>query len=409
MSELPSNIQVFSTASSPTIAFLLCSRGHRHFPLTCNPRKRPPSLAIRRENILRKLRERQHHKGVSQAPVPVQAVEKSLAGEGLLAHVVVSKYCDHIPLHRQARILSREGVELSRATLCGWVASVADALSPIVEQIKHEILATDYLQTDDTPVTVLRPGDAGSFKGRLWAYLDPVNRQVVFDATATHERDGPEAFLAGFRGYLQADAYTGYDALYRSGHIIEVGCWSHGRRRFVDALPTETQSASILAVIQQLFKVEREGAELSATQRRELRQEKSVPLLARIDELRRALQKTVLPKSPLGDALRYIENQWTALNRFVADGRLGIDNNGAENQLRGVAVGRNNWLFAGSLQGAERAAVLYSLVQSCRLAEVEPFSYFRDVLMRVATHPQRRIHELTPRRWKELFADQAAA
>lgn len=137
--------------------------------------------------------------------------------------------------------------------------------------------------------------------------------------------------------------------------------------------------------------------------------EKSVPLLERIDELRGALQKTVLPKSPLGDALRYIDNQWVALNRFVEDGRLAIDNNGAENQLRAVALGRNNWLFAGSLQGAERAAVLYSLVQSCRLAKFDPFAYFRDVLLRVATHPQSCIHELTPRRWAELFADQAVA
>jgi transposase len=368
----------------------------------------PASLVVV-QTVRPKLACRVCHKGVSQAPVPVQAVEKSLAGEGMLAHVVVSKYCDHIPLHRQAGILEREGVELSRATLCGWVGSVADALSPIVEQMKREILASGYLQTDDTPVTVLRPGQAGSYKGRLWAYLDPLERQVVFDASATHERDGPEAFLATFEGYMQADAYVGYDALYQSGHIVEVGCWTHGRRRFVDALSTDTQAASILAVIQQLYQVEHEAAELSATQRREVRQEKSVPLLERIDELRGALQKTVLPKSPLGNALRYIDNQWVALNRFVEDGRLAIDNNGAENQLRAVALGRNNWLFAGSLQGAERAAVLYSLVQSCRLAKFDPFAYFRDVLLRVATHPQSRIHELTPRRWAELFADQAVA
>jgi transposase len=348
------------------------------------------------------------HEGVVSAPSPVQAVEKGLAAEGLLAHVVVSKYVDHLPLYRLERIFGREGVDLPRSTLVGFVEEVAAALEPVGEELRRQILSTSYIQTDDTPVTVLADL-GGSFKGRLWTYLDPLGKQVVFEATATHERDGPEKFLAPFRGYLQADAYKGYDALYRSGRIVEVACWAHGRRRFVEALDTDVRGAPIVALIRGLYEVEREAAELDVKGRRQLRQERSVPLLVQIEDQRRALTKVVLPKSPLGDALRYLENQWTALGRFVEDGRLAIDNNGAENQLRAVALGRKNWLFAGSMAGLHRAGLLYSLAQSCRLANVDPFAYFRDVLLRVATHPSSAVAQLTPTTWAATFASEATA
>jgi transposase len=348
------------------------------------------------------------HDGVKVAKAPPQAVEKSLAAEGLLAHVVVSKYADHLPLHRQEGILARHGVELSRSTLVGWVFDVSDAVSPIVEHIKLEILSTSYLQTDDTPVVVLKKL-AGSFKGRLWTYLDPLDRQVVYDATPTHERCWPEAFLKTFRGHLQADAYKGYDALYASRRVIEVGCWAHGRRRFKEALETDARAASMLALIQELYRVEDEASSLSPEERKGLRQAKSCAVLGCIDALRSKLQAEVLPKSPLGEALRYLDNQWQALNRFVEDGRLRIDNNGAESQLRIVAVGRKNWMFAGSLEGARRAAILYSLVQSCKLVGIDPFAYFRDVLRRLPTHPHRLIDQLTPKGWATHFATAAAA
>ena len=338
------------------------------------------------------------HEGVVEAPAPAQAVEKSLAAEGLLAHVVVSKYADHLPLHRLAGIFARHGVTLAPSTLCDWVADVATALAPLGAQLRREITASAYLQTDDTPITVLDRG-GGSFKGRIWTYLDPWSRQVVFEATATHERAGPEAFLAPFTGYLQADAYTGYDALYRSGRIVEVGCWAHARRRFVEALDTEVTAAPVLALIQQLYQVEHDAAALAPDARRALRQARAVPLLAQLDTQRRALAAQVLPKSPVGEALRYLDRQWGALQRYVTDGRLLIDNNNAERQLRTVAVGRKNWLFAGSLEGAHRAALLYSLLQSCRLIGVPPFPYLRDVLLRVASHPQAQIHQLTPKGW----------
>ena len=239
------------------------------------------------------------------------------------------------------------------------MAAVATALTPIGEQLRREVVAADYLQTDDTSVTVL--GDqGGSFKGRLWTYLDPRGQQVVFDATATHERDGPAAWLADFRGKLQADAYAGYDGLYQSGHVVEIGCMAHARRRFVEAFATDGAAALTVALIQQLYQVERAATDLTPDARRALRQEHSVPLLAHIKAERDRLATTVLPKSPLGDAVRYLTNQWDALQRFVDDGRLAIDNNRAENQLRVVAVGRKNWLFAGSMEGARRAALIYS-------------------------------------------------
>jgi len=206
------------------------------------------------------------HEGVMEAPAPPQAVEKSLAGEGLLAHVVVTKYVDHTPLHRLSGIFAREGVDLPRTTLCDWVADVAAALTPIGDQLRREIVAADYLQTDDTTVTILDER-GGSYKGRLWTYLDPLAKQVVFDATPTHERDGPATFLATFRGQLQADAYTGYDGLYQTGRVLEIGCWAHARRGFVEAFMIDTAAALMIALIQQLYDVERDGVDLDPAHR----------------------------------------------------------------------------------------------------------------------------------------------
>jgi len=244
------------------------------------------------------------HAGVVEAPAPPQAIEKSLAGEGLLAHVVVSKYVDHLPLYRLERIFLREGVDLSRTTMCGWVADIATALTPINDELRRQVTAATYLQTDDTPVTILEPS-GGSRKGRLWTYLDPIARQVVFDATPTHERDGPETFLAPFAGDLQADAYTGYDALYATGRMREIGCWAHARRRFVEALTSDVRAALMVALIKQLYDVERASADLSWEDRRAQRQIHSVPLLGTIAAERDQLTRTVLPKSPLG----YLTNQ----------------------------------------------------------------------------------------------------
>lgn len=348
------------------------------------------------------------HDGVVKAAAPAQAIEKGMAAEGLLSYVITSKYADHLPLHRLESILKRQSVDIDRSTMCGWVGKVAEALAPIYDEVKAQILKTDYLQTDDTPVVILG-GPNGSYKGRLWVYRDSLGRQAVFDATRTHEKDGPQKFLEGFRGFLQADAYKGYDVLYRDRTVTEVACWAHGRRRFVEGRDTDRPRAdAVLSLVRELYAVERDAAEVSAEERLAMRTERSVPLLAKIDELRKQYAREVLPKSPIGEALRYLENQWTALNRYVTDGRLLIDNNNAERELRHVAVGRKNWMFSGRFEGARRTAILYTLVSCCRLQNIDPFVYFRDVVLRVATHPQSRIAELTPRAWKLVFADEAA-
>lgn len=342
--------------------------------------------------------------GVVAAPAPVQAIDKGMAGEGLLAHIVTSKYADHLPLNRLEGIFLRHGVELDRSTMCDWVARAAFALTPIYDVIRREILGTDYLQTDETGVVILDKG-GGSFKGRLWVYHDPLGGRTVFAATRTREKAGPDDFLGSFKGFLQADAYTGYDGLFARGSIKEVACWAHARRKFVEARETAPALADgVLRLIQEMYQVEKEAAGKDARERKDLRQQRSRPLLEKLDKLRKELLLKVLPKSPMGEALRYMNNQWTALNRYVDDGRLLIDNNNAERELRHVAVGRKNWLFAGRFEGARRAAILYSLVSSCKHQGIDPFVYFRDVLIRVATHPQSRIAELTPRAWKTFFA-----
>lgn len=345
------------------------------------------------------------HEGVTVAPLPPQAVEKGVAAEGLLAQVVTAKFADHQPLHRQQRIFARSGVDVPVSTMCGWVAAVADALSPIVDHLRKRLLASSYLQTDDTPITVLAEDNA-SFKGRIWTYFDPLARVVVYEATATHHGKWPQEFLAGFRGYLQADAYSGYDALYTTGRIVEVGCWAHARRRFVDAADTAPEAARMVALVAQLYAVEESLRGLSAEERYRGRLIRSKPIIDRIQEEHGRLTVSTLPKSPLGEALGYMKRQWSALVRFLEDGRLLPDNNNAERQLRTVALGRKNWLFAGSLAGAERAAILYSLAQGCRLAGIDCWAYIHDVLLQVATLPHQRIDELTPDRWAEARAQE---
>lgn len=367
----------------------------------------PASIFVRR-TVTPKYACPRCHSGVTSSPAAPQAVERGLAAEGLLAYVAVSKFQDHLPLFRLERILLRHGVDVSRSTLCGWVGDIAQALDPIYVHLRRTIVTCDYLQTDDTPVTVLTEHN-GSFKGRLWTYLDPLGKQVVFEATRTHERDGPVNFLSSFRGYLQADAYSGYDALYRGSRVVEVGCWAHARRRFVEALDSDPHAATILVLVKQLFRIDEETASLSPEDRLRARRDASLPVLAELDRIRGELARRTLPKSPLGEALRYLDNQRQALGRFLEDPRLKLDNNGAERQLRGIAVGRKNWMFAGSMNGAHRAAILYTLIHSCQLAGVDPFTYLRDVLVRVATHPMSAIAQLTPKGWAQAIAPTLAA
>jgi transposase len=291
------------------------------------------------------------------AAYPAELLPKCIAGPGLLAHVLVSKYHDHLPLHRLEGILERHGVPLSRSTLCDWMAGCAAALAPLYLLMCDRVKQSRVIHTDDTPVTTLDPDQpAGRKTGRVWVYLgDATHPYTVFDTTPNRSRDGPVSFLQGFTGYLQADAFGGYDGLYANG-VTEVACWAHARRKFFDAKTTSPAEAhEALARISALYDLERRGKELSGADRADWRQREAAPLLASFGQWLDTLRPRALPKSPLGQATTYVTNQWQALNVYVTDGDLAIDNNAAERALRAIAVGRKNWNFFGSDFGRGRA------------------------------------------------------
>jgi transposase len=337
---------------------------------------------------------------MTRAPKPEQAIDKGLPGPGLLAQVVVSKFADHQPLYRQAQIYRRHEVCLSRSTICDWIAQTAELATPLVEWMRRDLLRSAIVQTDDTPVTVL-DAEGGTHKGRLWVYLgDRLHPHVVYDYTPTREGDGPVRFLDGFSGYLQADAYSGYDALYTSGKIIEVGCLAHARRYFHEAAigSGDKRGLAALAFIHQLFALERQAEEekLAGEQLRARRQEAARPILDSFRQWLDQMSRQVLPKSALAAAIGYSLRQWPALTRYLEDGDLTPDNSASERALRGVAIGRKNWLFAGSDAGGVRAARLYTLIASCKRLGLEPYAYLRDLFARLPTHPTDRLHELAP-------------
>jgi transposase len=340
--------------------------------------------------------------GVVIAELPPRPIEKGRPGPGLLANVLVSKYADHLPLHRLEGIFARHGIELSRSTMCDWVRDCAELLWPIVKELKKSVLESLVLHVDDTGVLCQENSTGGKKRpAHLWAWVGE-RCEVVYDFTLTKEEHEPKRFLGDWEGYLQCDAGSSYHAIFASPKVIEVGCWAHARRGFLDALASDTSRASLmLGLVQSLYKVEADAraAGLDPPARRELRQRDSKPILERIRvEVERA-GRDVLPKSAFGEAVGYVRNQWRALNRYVDDGRLAIDNNAAERALRTVAVGRSNWLFTGSPAGGKRAATIYSLIGTCKLLGIEPFAYLRDMLDRLPTHPASRIAELTPRGW----------
>jgi len=362
---------------------------------------RPASFFIR-EIVRPKLACPDHEEdGITTPQLPPRVIAKGFPGPGLLANVVTAKYRDHLPLHRQHGIYLRHGVDIPETTMVDWVRSAAELLAPVVASMKVGVLASHAIHTDDTSIRVQDRGHkGGSRKGYLWIYVGDQD-DVVFDYTTGRTRDGPRAFLGKYKGYLQADGYSGYDELYESGRVVEVGCWSHARRKFVDALPKfPEESGSIVAVIRKLFLVEREAKEFDPDARLALRQQESKPLLDDLQPYLRALQHAphVLPEGPLGQAVTYGLNQWQALTRILEDGRLALHNNVSERGLRQVVVGRKNWLFAGSDEGARRAATIYSVVVSCTMLQVDPFEYLRDVLLRLAAGEEP--EKLTPRTWK---------
>jgi transposase len=343
---------------------------------------------------------------VVTAEKPEVPIEKGTPGPGLLAHVAVSKYADHLPLNRQEEIFRRHGVELARQTMCDWMRCCAELVYPLYGLMKKQVLGSKAVQTDDTPVPVLDPDLPRTRTGRIWTYVgDDAHPYTVHDYTPNRSRDGPEAFLEDFRGFLQADAYSGHDHFYEDPQrgIVEVACWAHSRRKFYEAQSSDLMRSTVmLAYIRLLYDVEREAREqqLKGGARRALRQEKSKPILDDIRAYLEREQPQVLPKSSEGQAIAYTLSNWAALIRYCEDGDLEIDNNGAERSLRGVAVGRKNWMFFGSDNGGRTAAVLTSFIATCKRLGVDPFAYLRDIFERISGHPNSRLAELLPDQWK---------
>jgi transposase len=370
----------------------------------------PASFMIR-EFVRPKYACRKCESGVVQAMLPARPIEKGRPGPGLLAHVITSKYADHLPLYRIERILPRHGIDIGRSTLSEWCGAVSDLLKPVATQIAADVLSSKWVQSDDTTVEVQDRSRSPSYpKGHIWTYRGS-DGSAFYDFTWRRNSEGPLRLLAHYQGYLQADAAPAYNDVYAQLPIVEVGCWAHARRRFKEAVRTSPKEASQVVVwIGELYGLERSAKKkLDDDARRALRQERARPILKRIHDYLNRITITALPKSPLGDAIGYALRQWDALCRYTEDGALEIDNNGAENTLRPLCLGRKNWLFIGSEAAAHRTMVLLTLVQTCKAHHVDPFAYLRDIIGRVSIHPHSRIDELTPRHWKDLRAQSVRA
>ena len=348
---------------------------------------------------------------ITQPPAPSHPIARGRAGPGLLAQVLFFKYALHLPLNRQSAAYAREGIDLDVSTLADWVGAAAATLTPLVEAIRTHVFAAERIHADDTTVPVLAKGKTRT--GRLWTYVrddqpfggrDPPAAAFFYSRDRTGEH--PERHLASYSGLMQADAYAGFNRLYavgrKPGPIIEVACWAHARRNFFDLARLKKAPIAIEAVkrIDALFDIERAINGFSADERRRMRNEQSRPLLAELQTWLRGQRARLSAKSETAKAIDYALKRWTALTRFLDDGRLCMSNNAAERALRCVAVGRRNWTFAGSDEGGRRAAALYTLIETAKLNDIDPHAWLADVLARLPDHPAKRIHELLPWNWK---------
>jgi hypothetical protein len=339
-------------------------------------------------------------------------VERGKPCAGLLAHILVAKYADHLPLYRQSEIYAREGVDLARSTMADWVGRSASLLEPLVDALANHVTAGATLHADDTPVPVLAPGAGRTKTGRLWVYVcderghgSDAPPAALFRYAPDRKGEHPVAHLSSFTGHVHADGYAGFNKLYslpRTGsggnRIAEVACMAHVRRKFFDihAANGSAVAREALDWIAALYAVEDNIRGAAPERRRSERQARAGPLLQGLRTWLEATLTKLSRKSDLAIAVRYAMSRWQALGRYIDDGRLEIDNNAAERALRGVALGRKNWLFAGSDRGGERAATIYSLIQTAKLNGVDPEAWLRDTIARIPDHPARRINELLP-------------
>lgn len=342
---------------------------------------------------------------IATAKKPPQPIEKGLPGPSLLAHVITSKLGDHLPLYRLEKIYARHRIVIARSTMCAWMRAAGELVVPLVDRMAERVLRSQVIHTDDTTVPIQSPGATQCRKGRIWCYLgDRDHPYIVYDYTPNRKRAGPAAWLDGYEGYLQADAYGGYDGIYSGGEVTEVACWAHARRKFYDAQDSdERRSTEMLALIGKLYAIEREAKAYDDAARLELRQSKSVEILERIKTWLEAESEIVLPRSPMSKAITYAQNQWAALRTYATQGFLAIDNNAAERALKRVALGRKNWLFAGNNQAAENHARLWSLIASAERHGLDPHRYLRSVLAKlplIDKEDAEQLDQFLPDAWK---------
>ena len=342
---------------------------------------------------------------IATASKPPQPIDRGLPGPSLLAHVATSKLGDHLPLYRLERIYARHDVSIARSTMCAWMRAAGELVTPLVEMMIEHVRRSRAIHTDDTGVPIQSPGAKRCRKGRVWCYLgDDRHPYNAYDYTPDWSRAGPAAWLAGYRGYLQADGYGGYDGIYAGGTVIEVACWAHARRKFYDAQDSDARrSAEMLALIGKLYAVEREAKAYEDDARLALRQSKSLPVLDEIKTWLDTESRIVLPRSPMSKAINYAKNQWAALCTYTTQGFLAIDNNAAERALKRVALGRKNWLFAGNDQAAANHAKLWTLISSAERHGIDPHRYLTSVLAKlpfIATDDQEQLSQFLPDVWK---------
>lgn len=338
--------------------------------------------------------------GVVIADLPARPIEKGIAGPGLLAQIIIDKYTDHLPIHRQIQRFEREGIKLPASTLTDWISATCTLLDPLYEALRKQVLSSRYLQVDETPIKVLDKDKKGTtHRGYHWVYHAPQERLVLFDYREGRGREGPTECLKDFQGHLQTDGYTVYEDFDKKPGITLLHCMAHARRKFDEAKDNDLARASyVLIEMQKLYALERQvkESELSDDELYRLRQKEAIPVLNDLKQWMLENYKAVLPQSAIGQAIYYSLQRWDKLSIYTKDARLRIDNNLVENAIRPVAIGRKNYLFAGSHNGARRAAMLYSFLGTCKMNHINPFDWLKDVLIKIPEHPVNKIEQLLP-------------
>ncbi len=340
------------------------------------------------------------------APMIERPLPKAIAGPGLLTQIVIDKYIDHLPLHRQQQRFSREKINIPYSTLTDWVSSTCKLITPLYDALAKEVVAANYLHADETPIKVLDKDKKGEMhRGYYWVYHNSLEDLVLFDYQPGRGREGPSEMLKDFKGHLQTDGYSAYNIFDQKEGITLFHCWAHARRKFYDSQDSDIDRAThALKQIQLLYAIEGKAKEQSLRDEQvlSLRKQEAVPVLNNLEQWMKQTYIEALPKSPMGKAIAYSLQRWEQLMTYTTNGRLNIDNNPVENAIRPVAIGRKNYLFAGSHEAAQRSAMLYSLLGTCKLNGINPNDWMKDILTRIATHPINQIHLLLPHNWKPV-------